>query len=135
MEHLLPSGPDSFGAREVNAIGYLDAALHDAGVDPEDPPVALKGSALLDEQAHRIHAQRFADLSEAERESVLRSAVKKNFGSRLVRLLLRYGLEAYLGDPVHGGNPAGKVWAQLGHRPGYPRPTQKGIAHIPEKSS
>jgi hypothetical protein len=34
-------------------------------------------------------------------------------------------LEAFFGDPVHGGNPDEVAWKWVGHTPGFPRPTEK----------
>ena len=38
--------------------------------------------------------------------------------------MLRLTLEAFLGDPVHGGNPGQIGWKWIGHKPPVHRPTE-----------
>jgi gluconate 2-dehydrogenase gamma chain len=133
LNHLVPSGQDSPGARDVNAINYLDAAMSWADTDPDDPPLAQKATGIIDAEAQKTTGRFFKNLSETDQEHVFLALAKETRGRRVIRLLLRYALEAYLGDPVHGGNPEGRVWQAVGHRPGFPRPQRRGIAHIPER--
>lgn len=113
QDTLLPSSPGSPGARDVNAIGYLDAAWAEAELRSDDCVELRLLAARLGEG--------FAGLSPDARDAALR-AYTADHGTRWFSLLMGFTLEAYLGDPIHGGNPAGSVWAYLGIPPPYPRP-------------
>lgn len=127
LDVMLPSGPDSPGARDVNAIGYLDAALADRDTDPADVALVRSGALWLDEAARRGGARDFPDAPSGARETALRAVAEHARGPDWVLLVLMFGLEALLGDPVHGGNPGEVGWLWLGHRPGEPRPTLKAV--------
>jgi gluconate 2-dehydrogenase gamma chain len=127
LERLLPSAPGEPGAREVNAIGYLDAVLVREGIEPEDPARMATAASRLDAQARERGAASFADLAEADRDAALLRLQKADpEGKRCVERLLYYDLEALLGDPAHGGNPGEIGWTWLGHVPGEPRPPKYG---------
>ena len=123
LDVMLPSGPGSPGARDVNAIGYLDAALADRDTDPADVQLARSGALWLDEAARLGGARDFADAPSEAREKALRLVSEHERGPAWVLLVLMFGLEALLGDPVHGGNPGEVGWLWLGYKPGEPRPS------------
>ena len=127
LDGMLPSAPDSPGARDVNAVGYLDAALADPDTDPSSVALARAGAAWLDEAARREGARDFADAPFDARERALRIVAAQERGPDWVLLVLMFGLEALLGDPVHGGNPGEIGWKWLGHHPGSPRPSSKAV--------
>lgn len=120
QEHMLPSAPGTPGAREVNATGYLDAALATEDF-AGDRDLVKRAASDLDRLAREAGAASFAALDEGGRERALRAYERAGGGAALERVL-SFTLEALLGDPVHGGNPDGVGWAWAGHRPGSPRP-------------
>ena len=135
QDRLLPSsGPDDPGAKTVNATGYLDAIFASGEVSKASMALIRWGAARL---AHRPPARPFADLDLSGRDIVLRNFVygwqgenqviegKKKNSVDWVRKLLSYTLEAFFGDPVHGGNPDEVAWKWAHHTPGTPRPTKK----------
>ncbi len=126
QDRLLPSGPGSPGAREVNAVGYLDGALAEADTDPADRDRVKQGAARLDALAHDRGATSFADLAEAARDEALRAFQKEDDAGEWFETMLGYTLEALLGDPIHGGNPDEIGWRWAGHQPGWPRPGRSG---------
>ena len=115
---LLPSGDGSPGARDVRATAYLDAALAEPGADPSERALIRGGLRRLD----TFGGAPFATLDADARERALRSLEALDGGRRWVILVLTYTLEAYLGDPVHGGNPDGVAWQYLQTAPLFPRP-------------
>ena len=127
LDVMLPSGSDSPGSRDVHGIGYLDAALADPDTDPADVRLVKSGAAWLDEAARLGGAIAFADASPAARDVALRIVSARDQGPAWVLLVLTFGLEALLGDPIHGGNPGEVGWLWLGHRPGEPRPSAKAV--------
>lgn len=127
LDVMLPSGPGSPGARDVNGIGYLDAALADRDTEAGDAALVRAGAAWLDDAARRGGAAHFAAAPPDGRESALRAVTARKRGPDWVLLVLMFGLEALLGDPVHGGNPGEIGWRWLGHAPGEPRPLAKPV--------
>ncbi len=133
-DRLLPSSPGSPGARDVNAIGYLDAVLQQGQVADSTRKIVKDGAAKLDARARAKGAKEFAALPPVQQDAAVR--VFETFkapdgtypGHTWLKWMLQYVLEAFFGDPVHGGNPDEIAWTWAGHKPGFPRPEphQKG---------
>ncbi len=119
---LLPSGPGSPGAREVGATAYLERALRDPEVDEDSCAVIGRGVARLDELASSAHGLEFAGLEAEAQDKLLETWQGERGAGAWFGVMLAFTFEAFLGDPVHGGNPDGVAWSYLEHRPGYPRP-------------
>lgn len=127
QDHLFPSEPDAPGARDVNALAYLQQVLSFTDRDSvEDRKFIVAGATWLRKRVALDHEGRvFGDLSEEEREKVLRTMVEgSKDGETWVTLVLYYILEALLCDPVYGGNPGGIGWKWLGYIAGFPRPPE-----------
>ncbi|MFM8979463.1 MAG: gluconate 2-dehydrogenase subunit 3 family protein [Planctomycetia bacterium] len=125
LERLLPSEPAAPGAREVNAVGYLDRVLAEPELAPErhrDP--ILAGVPRLEALARERGAAGFAALAPEAQDEVLRSLEADPEGARWLRKVLYFGLEALLGDPVHGCQPGEQGWTWLATGLPGPRPTQ-----------
>jgi gluconate 2-dehydrogenase gamma chain len=127
-DRLLPSSPGSPGARDVNAIGYLDAVLQQDHVTEATRVVVKDGAAKLEARAREAGASSFAALAPAQQDASIRvfetfrAADGGHPGHAWLKWMLQYILEAFFGDPVHGGNPDEIAWKWAGHRPGFPRP-------------
>lgn len=121
QEHLLPSSADSPGAVDVNASAYLNRALTGIDIDQKDVDAIRGGIPKLRQISRDLFGASFESLEEADREKVLRAYEDKD-DTEWLTLVMSYALEAYLGDPVYGGNPDGIVWRWLGHTPSSPRP-------------
>lgn len=127
LARLLPSEPEAPGAREVNAVGYLDAVL----TEPDFPPerfadVVRGGLPRLTAGARERGAASFAALPGEAQDEVLRSLEADEAGVLWLRRVLYFALEALLGDPVHGCQPGEVGWKWLGNAPGDPRPSVPG---------
>ncbi len=116
--HLFPSEPNSPGAPEINATGYLHFAL----IDPDEREFIKMGVFQLDRLAQYMEGKGFLALSTAQRELLLRRFEMGKNGKRWLTIILEYILEALLTDPIYGGNPNGIGWKWLDHHPGFPRP-------------
>ena len=123
QEHLFPDEPDAPGAREINALRYLQGVLGDPAGDRDEQRFILKGVDWLEDLSRRRHRSAFVDLDPLLREQVLREAADSDPGDNWLATLLLYLCEALLSDPAYGGNPDGIGWTWLRHQPGYPRPT------------
>jgi gluconate 2-dehydrogenase gamma chain len=124
LDRLLPSSPGAPGARDVRATAYVDAALGEGALTAREAAALRSGLTRLDETARRDGAADFAALPDARRDAAIEALLATADGGRWFDAMMSLALEAYLGDPVHGGNPDGAVWSWLGVRPGYPRPVR-----------
>ncbi len=122
---ILPSAPDSPGAKDVRAAAYLDAALS-YGAERGAGPRVRHGLLRLDELAAPHGVEAFWQLDRPQAEAILEAFIAAEEGWFV--LVLGFTLEALLGDPVHGGNPEGIGWSWLGHSPGWPRPEARATA-------
>jgi gluconate 2-dehydrogenase gamma chain len=119
---LLPSEPDSPGAREIRALDYLRFVVADPRVDEEERAFITKGAGWLNGIAREKTGRPFLELDDDAREQVMRQVALSPAGENWLSTLLLYIMEALLTDPVYGGNPDGIGWRWLQHTPGYPRP-------------
>jgi len=132
QDQLLPSAAGSPGAATVNATGFLDAWLaHPASVPNAARSVkwgagALERSVVANNAANNAGAQSFVSLSFEERRVALTRFSKERGGAGFLSNMMRYTLEAFLCDPVQGGNPDEVAWKWLGYTPGFPRREQPG---------
>lgn len=124
QSHLLPDEEGAPGAGAARTIGYVDAVLQSPDVDPLHAGLVKEGLTYLNTESQKLYAKPFSELGEAEREDLLREFEDTQSGDEWLMLVLTYTLEAYLGDPVYGGNPEGIVWSYLEHTAGVPRPTK-----------
>ena len=136
-DRLLPSSPGSPGARDVGAARYLDAVLDSGILDAERKAVILDGLDKLEARARKAGAASFADASTDQQNAAIK--VFETFyvrgtypGHRWLNLMLRFILEAFLGDPVHGGNPNQIGWKWIGHKAPVHRPTKPNWRPTPK---
>ncbi len=122
QEHLFPSEPQVPGARDVNALAYLNFVMNWQGTDPAEIKILRDGLARLTRIAAESSGSTFDSLGEQHREQALRALETSNGGTEWIGLVLDYIFEALLADPVYGGNPDGIGWRWLEIQPGYQRP-------------
>ncbi|MFV1958752.1 MAG: gluconate 2-dehydrogenase subunit 3 family protein [Planctomycetota bacterium] len=122
VDLLLPSAPGSPGARDVNAIGYVDAVLADPDVEEDTTERIRRAAAQLDDAAREQGAKDFRALPASEQAQALHGFRKTWEDELALRTLLAFTMEAFLGDPVDGVNPEAIGWTWAKIRPGYPRP-------------
>lgn len=120
--HLLPSEPDSPGAAEIHAIGYLRFVAEDPWIEQQERDFLLDGTRWLDELAQTRHGGAFRTLDDAQRESLLRQITATPAGENWLSTLISYLFEALLSAPAYGGNPGGIGWRWLEYVPGFPLP-------------
>lgn len=129
QDRLLPSDPGSPGARDVLATAYLDAALAEVGGE-EERGLVRGGLAELETISRELGGAPFVALPEGRQEAAMRALEKLEGGRDWFILVMTYTLEAFLGDPVHGGNPNGIAWAYLKTSPLFPRPPASAGRHL-----
>lgn len=122
QEQLLPSEPGIPGAREVNAAGFLRLVMADPRFDASERKFIEAGVVELEEVCSSHYARSFLELTDREKSASLRQLEQSHSGHGWLAEMLEFLMEALLGDPSHGGNPAGIGWKWLGITPGFPRP-------------
>ena len=123
LKHLLPSGKNSPGAKEIYALQYFHFILGRPDLDPAEYQFLINGIKQLTELSTTEHKRDFATLSHTEKEATLRKLESTHEGYYWLRSVLQYLMEALLGDPAYGANPGGVGWQWLEIKPGFPRPT------------
>ncbi|MFK5984274.1 MAG: gluconate 2-dehydrogenase subunit 3 family protein [Pseudomonadota bacterium] len=128
QNHLFPSSIDNTtsaapGAKEVNSKAYFYAVLADANRDNKDRILVKNGLIEIQDICWKKHKKLFIDLTEQQREDILREFEQTSNGRPWLMTVLGYIFEALLVDPVYGGNPSGIGWKWLEHQPGFPQPT------------
>ena len=127
QQHLFPSEPGIPGAREINALVYLNNVLADPKMDEDEKAFIRNGVGWLEELVKDELGKSFTGLDATQREQMLRRIEQSSAGENWLATLLLYLFEALLSDPVYGGNPDGIGWQWLEHPPGFPRPTADKI--------
>ena len=122
QNHLFPTEADSPGAKEINALTYLQNVIANHMIDQEEKAFIMNGVKWLNDHSLEKQEAVFAQLSYLQRTEMLHQIIKSKAGRKWVSKLLTYILEALLSDPVYGGNPGGIGWKWLNHHPGFPRP-------------
>ena len=122
QQQLLPSEEQAPGARDINALAYLQWVAGDEQIDAEERAFILQGAQWLHDLSIETHQGSFNTLSEAQQEAMLKIIAASDAGENWLATLMLYIFEALLADPVYGGNPDGIGWRWLDHDPGQPRP-------------
>jgi gluconate 2-dehydrogenase gamma chain len=131
LDHLLPSEAGAPGARDVHALGYLRLVVDDPKLGPAERALVRAGVVELEAICGEGHGAGFAALDEAQREAALRRLEQSPTGGEWLAEMVDFLMEALLGDPSHGGNPAGIGWQWLGVTPGFPRPPEPRAGGAP----
>lgn len=121
------------GAKEANAVGYIDRQLAEPHFEVFKREFEAGVSALDYLSAARFGA-RFLEVSGEQQDEVL-AALEVGEGSaagfsgdHFFVVLFTLTLEGTFGDPIHGGNRNEAGWKIIGYAPGNPRPS-KGDHH------
>ena len=122
---LFPSDGDGPGASDINATDYLVWVLSDSNKDADEIKYIINGIGWMDETAEEQYSKKYFDLSQTEREELVKLVSKAGWGESWLSVILSFIFEALLSDPQYGGNTHSTGWNWLKHYPGQPRPTDK----------
>lgn len=125
---LFPADGDGPGARDINALTYLEWAMSDRdNIEDGDPEFIIRGIGWLQDFSKDAHGVSFVELDAPRQEQVLQRVAGSEVGENWLALLVYYLIEALLLDPVYGGNAQGVGWRWVEHQPGFPRPPEDRI--------
>jgi gluconate 2-dehydrogenase gamma chain len=125
LEHLLPSENDSPGAMDVNALDYFSRIMNDPYFSDKEKRFLVRDIIWPEKMAFRMYNQRFILLNKQQKEEVLRALEEEKNGKKWLREVMKYLLEAFLGDPIYNINTNQAGWKMMNHQTGIPQPTEK----------
>ena len=116
MKHMFPTTKRYKGAREFKAFRFLLFVSTHPTFEKKDFKLLMEGAEELQQRYPG-----FAAFDPSQKEKSLREFETTLFGQNWLSLVLYYGLEAMLGDPVYGGNDKLCGWKNFDHT--SPKPT------------
>lgn len=122
QEILFPSDENGPGASEINAYDYVAWVMSDPLKDPAEVTYFKNGIGWVEESANEIFSKKYIELNEAEKQELINTVSKENWGEGWLSVLLTFIFEALLSDPKYGGNPESIGWQWLNYNFGNPRP-------------
>lgn len=122
LNHLFPASKHFGGASNLKVYDFLMAVSKDKYFDKSDLQFLTKGGSEL----YKIN-KNFLTISSEEKEEILRKFEQSEFGQNWLSLVMNYGIEGILGDPIYGGNKNSQGWISLKHKTGQPQPKAKYV--------
>jgi gluconate 2-dehydrogenase gamma chain len=128
QQHLFPGGAGVPSARSVAAAEYLYMTMRHESFDFEIRDFIFLGVQWAEQEAQTLFGRSFQTLESDECERICRILQNEYArGEAWLSTLISYTLEAFLGDPIYGGNIDEAGWKWLGHLPGAPRPVKRFV--------
>ncbi len=115
LEHMFPNTKRYNGAKRFKGYEYLLKASKHKSFDKSDMRFLLKGAKEL-----LRYDRNFTQVSTKRKEKLLRKFENTKLGANWLSLLLYYGFEAMLCDPIYGGNKDMSGWKNINHTPPVP---------------
>ncbi len=120
LHHLFPKTSNFSGALNLNMISFFKLVSKDKYFDNDDLLLLIKGTKRLYKADNN-----FINLPSNKKEILLRKFEQSSLGRRWLSILLYYGFESMLADPIYGGNKNQYGWKDLGHNAGLPQPKKR----------
>ena len=108
--HLFPNTKKYSGATVFGAFEFLSTISQHKSFDADDLTYIINGALKL-----LKFEKNFLTLDTVNKEKALRRFENTTFGQSWLSLLLYYGLEAMLGDPIYNGNKNMTGWKNIKH--------------------
>ena len=108
----------------INTADYITIIYRHHKIAESDKEFLKNGVKWLNESAIEMHKQTYTKLSDEQRQEVLREIATFEWGESWIDTMLRYIMEASLGDPIYGGNNKQAAWQWLSFTGGSPRATE-----------
>ncbi len=118
-DRIVPTDDLGPGVRDLGADVYFTNVLADPRMK-QVKSIVTRGAVWLNNAAKKEQGVGFAQLPDAAKDDLIQrmadNKVRPNGVSpqAFVKVMLALALEAFLGDPRHGGNAGGKGWDSLG---------------------
>ena len=122
---LLPKTSKMPSAKEFGSVSYLKQNIDHQTFDKDDLELILHGA-----QVFKDTFPEFFTAMKKDKLKVVQEANESDFGNSWLNILVYYGIEAMLSDPIYGGNKFQSGWMGVKHKAGIPRPKRKYGAKI-----
>lgn len=108
---------------QSNSAWYIkEVVLNHSKVDLATQEFIRNGIKWLNEESVSLYNDSYTNLSKEKREALLQKITQVQWGDSFIYTILKYIMEAVLGDPIYGINTKQQGWMWLNHETGYPRP-------------
>jgi gluconate 2-dehydrogenase gamma chain len=106
----------------ISTSSYIDVIFAHSRITQEEKKFLKNGVKLLNESAYEKYKSRYTQLAKPQRLELLEQVAQTQWGTDFMDSVLRYTLEATLGDPIYGGNNNEAGWKWLGYEAAKPQP-------------
>lgn len=97
----------------IDTTRYIDSVFLHSRISQSEKDFLKNGTKWLNEAAFEHYDKRYTRLSKTQREKILSTIAASQWGENFLDSILRYTLEATLGDPIYGGNTHQAGWKWL----------------------
>ena len=118
LQHIFPQIDNFKGASILKLKHFIQIITQEKSFDEKELEFLIFGAKKLYQRE-----KEFLNLNKQQREITLRNFELEY--QNWLSLLLYYGLEGMLGDPIYGGNFQKEGWKALSHNTGLPQPKYK----------
>lgn len=115
LEHMFPQTSKYHGSRSFQGFKYLQNISNDKSFDKSDMKFLITGAKKL-----LRYDRNFTKVSKKRKEKLLRKFENTDLGDNWLSLLMYYGFEGMLSDPIYGGNKDMRGWKNINHTPPIP---------------
>ena len=106
----------------IDTTPYMQIVFHHSRISDADKSFLKNGVKWLNEESISQYKQEYIKLSWQQRQDVLTTITKTQWGENFVYDVMNYMFEAMLGDPIYGGNNHEAGWKWLAFQGGKPSP-------------
>ena len=124
QDDLFPNSTGVPNQEQTNAKAYLFLILNHSRISDEQKRFIKNGIKWLNEESVSKYKKLYTKLTYTERQNILEDISKISWGESFIEAMLKYILEATLGDPIYGINKDECGWKWLNHKGGLPRPKE-----------
>lgn len=108
----------------INTSRYMEIIFAHSRITQEEKEFLKCGVKKLNEAAYESYGKHFTSLTTLQRKALLNTTAKTQWGAAFMDAMLRYTLEALLGDPIYGANIDEAGWKWLAYTGAKPQPTK-----------
>ena len=108
----------------IETVSYMKIVFRHPKISKADKDFLKNGIKWLNEEAIAQYKKEYKKLSSKEREAILQTISKTEWGESFLYDVMSYMFEAMLADPIYGGNNKQAGWQWLQFKGGLPRPKE-----------
>ena len=108
----------------IKTAPYMTIVFRHPKISKADKDYIKNGVKWLNEEAITAYKKEYKKLLKEQREKILATISKTEWGESFLYSVMGYMFEAVLGDPIYGGNNAHAGWKWIEFEGGKPRPKE-----------